>query len=368
VSAASASFRTAPNAKPAFSSGDVDHFLAVRLPTPYVRCAMKFRQDLPMSGLARRRALLLLNPKARRGQESITPIIKRLEAGGLSVTIETFEALPEIARDIVRLRHIADLVIVCGGDGSVSSAAVAAMESGLPMGIIPMGTANDLARTLDVPTDLLLAADVIVQGATRPIDVGTVNGHAFFNVASIGLSSELAQGLDPALKKRFGRLGYALAALKVLTRATRFEARITEKGRTIEVETYQIAVGNGRHYGGGSIVEATAEIDDGHLDLYSLEMTNLWKLALMLRSFRSGTHGAWSEVRTARCIEFDIETKKPMPVNTDGEIVTSTPAHFKVHPKAIAVFAPAIQRVPGSMQIARGAVNTGLSGERPTFA
>ncbi|TIU98287.1 MAG: lipid kinase, partial [Mesorhizobium sp.] len=123
--------------------------------------------------------------------------------------------------------------------------------------------------------------------------------------ASIGLSTDLAQGLDPALKKRFGRFGYALAAIKVLTKARLFEARITEKGVATEVKTYQIAVGNGRHYGGGNIVEETAEIDDGHLDLYSLEMTNLWKMALMLRSFRSGTHGAWSEVRTARCVEFD---------------------------------------------------------------
>ena len=84
-----------------------------------------------MRGAATRRALLLLNPKARRGQEPIRPILKQLEAGGISVHVEAFEALPEIARDIVRLRHIADLVIVCGGDGSVSSAALAAMESGL---------------------------------------------------------------------------------------------------------------------------------------------------------------------------------------------------------------------------------------------
>lgn len=293
-----------------------------------------------MSHPKRKRALLLRNPKARRGQEPIEPLLQRLENGGLDVTVETFEALPEIARDIVRLRYMADLVIVCGGDGSVSSAALAAMESGLPLGIIPMGTANDLALTLDIPIDLLAAADVIAGGRTRPVDVGTVNGHAFFNVASIGLSSELAQSLDPELKKRFGRLGYALAAMKVMTRAARFRAKITEKGRTTAVETYQIAVGNGRHYGGGNVVEQNAEIDDGHLDLYSLEMTNLWKLALMLRSFRSGTHGAWREVRTARCIEFDIETKRPMPVNTDGEIVTATPAHFKVHPKAISIFAP----------------------------
>ncbi|WP_137387713.1 lipid kinase [Rhodoligotrophos defluvii] len=300
-----------------------------------------------MSRSSRQRALLLRNPKARRGQEPITPLLQRLERGGLNVTVETFEALPEIARDIVRLRDLADLVIVCGGDGSVSSAALAAMESGLPLGIIPMGTANDLARTLDIPMDLLAAADVIARGETRRIDVGTVNGHAFFNVASIGLSSELAQGLDPALKKRFGRFGYALSAMRVLTRASMFSAKITEKGQTIEVETYQIAVGNGRHYGGGNVVEENAEIDDGHLDLYSLEMKNLWKLALMLRSFRSGTHGAWREVRTARCVEFDIETKKPMPVNTDGEIVTATPAHFKVHPQAISIFAPVVHQRPG---------------------
>ncbi|RUY25011.1 lipid kinase [Mesorhizobium sp. M7A.F.Ca.US.001.04.1.1] len=293
-----------------------------------------------MSKLAKRRALLLLNPKARRGQELIAPIVERLERGRLSVTVEKFEALPEIARDIVRLRQTADLVVVCGGDGSLSAAAMAVVESRLPMGIIPMGTANDLARTLDIPMDLLQAADVIVRGRLRQIDIGTVNGNAFFNVASIGLSTELAKGLDPTLKKRFGRLGYALAAVKVLTRATRFHAKIIEKGASTDVETYQIAVGNGRHYGGGNVVEETAEIDDGHLDLYSLEMTNLWKLALMLRSFRSGRHGAWREVRTARCVEFDIETEKPMPVNTDGEIVTSTPAHFKVHPKAISVFAP----------------------------
>ncbi|KRE09643.1 lipid kinase [Bosea sp. Root381] len=299
-----------------------------------------------MSPFPKRRALLLRNPKARRGQEPIDPLLRRLEAGGLDVTVETFEALPELARDIVRLRHIADLVIVCGGDGSISSSALAAMESGLPLGIIPMGTANDLARTLDIPMELVGAADVIVEGQARLVDVGTVNGHAFFNVASIGLSSELAQSLDPALKKRFGRLGYAVAAMKVLTRASRFSATLTEKGRAIDVDTYQIAVGNGRHYGGGNVVQESAEIDDGHLDLYSLEMKNLWKLATMLRSFRSGTHGAWREVRTARCVEFDIETKEPMPINTDGEIVTATPGHFKVHPKAISIFAPPVLGPP----------------------
>jgi len=288
----------------------------------------------------RKRALFLINTKARRGGEPVEPILARLRAGGLDVVVEPFDALPELARDVVRLREAADLVVVCGGDGTVSSAAVAVMESGLPMGIMPMGTANDLARTLGIPMDLLQAADVIASGHSRKVDLGTVNGHAFFNVASIGLSTELAQSLDPQTKKRWGRLGYAVAAGRVLTNARPFKAKIAEKGQTIKVSTYQIAVGNGRHYGGGNVVEATAEIDDGTLDLYSLELSNVWKLALMMRSFRAGRHGAWNEVRTARCIEFDVETEKPMPVNTDGEIVTATPAHFKVHPGAESIFAP----------------------------
>lgn len=289
---------------------------------------------------ASRRALLLVNEKARNGAMPLADVLARFEAGGLSVTVEPFSVLPELARDIVRLREKADCIVVCGGDGTVSAAAMAVMESGLPMGILPMGTANDLARTLGLPMDVLAAADIIVGGYERRIDLGSVNGHAFFNVASIGLSTRLAQGLQPRLKKRWGRLGYAIAAARVLSRARPFTAWIREKGKVVKVKTFQIAVGNGRHYGGGNVVEASAAIDDGYLDLYSLEMSNVWKLALMLRSFRAGTHGAWNEVRTARCVEFDITTRMPQPVNTDGEIVTSTPASFRVHPEAIAVYAP----------------------------
>lgn len=289
----------------------------------------------------RRRALLLVNPKARRGQESLDTITTRLDAGGVDVTVESFFALPEIARDITRLRDTADCLVVCGGDGTVSSAAMAVMESGLPMGIIPLGTANDLARTLGVPTDIVQAADVIAAGAKRRIDIGSVNGHGFFNVASVGLSTQLAEGLRHEAKRRWGRLSYAFAAMRVLSRARPFSAVISREGETFRVRTYQVAVGNGRHYGGGNVVAADAEIDDGYLDLYSLELSNVWKLALMLRSFRSGTHGAWEEVRTARCKRFEIRTRRPAPINADGEIVTQTPAKFLVHPGAIEVYVPA---------------------------
>ena len=164
-------------------------------------------------------------------------------------------------------------------------------------------------------------------------------------MASLGLSAELAQKLTRDIKRRCGRLGYALVALKVLAQARPFRATITSETETVRVRTLQIAVGNGRFYGGGNAVEKDAAIDDQHLDLYSLELERAWKLALMARSFRYGEHGAWEEVRAIRAKEFDIRTRRPRPVNADGEIVTQTPAHFSIRPAAVTVFAPAGQRI-----------------------
>ena len=288
---------------------------------------------------ARRRALMLVNPNARRGSEALR-VVDRLLAGGLSVTIEHFASPAEAAADIARRSAEFDLVVVAGGDGTVAAAAAGLRQAGLPMGVLPLGTANDLARTLAIPLGLRAAADVIVAGRTERIDLGEVNGHPFFNVASLGLSAEVAQRLSREDKRRFGPLAYALRAFQVLATARPFEAEIRVRDQVIRVRTLQIAVGNGRHYGGGQVVHQHASIVDGRLDLYSLDPRAVWKLALMFDRFRRGEHGVWAEVETARCFEFDVRTRKPRPVNADGDIVTETPAHFVVRPAAIEVFVP----------------------------
>ena len=294
-----------------------------------------------MSALpARRRALMLVNPNARRGTAALDPVLDQLRAGGVDAVIERFSSPDEVSADIARRRHEADLVIVCGGDGTINAAARGVLETGLPMGIMPMGTANDLARTLGIPDDLIKAADVILAGHLSRVDLGEVNGHPFFNVASLGLSVDLARGLTPEAKRRWGKLGYGLAALKVLLKAKPFRAEIISDGTGVSVKTLQIAVGNGVHYGGGTVIHADATIEDGHLDLYSLELKNVWKFGLMLGAFRRGEHGVWDEVRTAKSTEFDIRTREPMPINTDGDIVTQTPAHFIIRPSAVSVFSP----------------------------
>jgi diacylglycerol kinase (ATP) len=287
-----------------------------------------------------RRALMLVNPKARRGREAVEPIAKRLRFHGIEVKIEQFNSPDELALDIARRRHEVDMAIVCGGDGTMNAAAPAIMETGLPMGVIPMGTANDLARTLHIPESFLTAADIIAEGHTRQIDVGMVNGRPFFNVASIGIAAELSEKLSPDVKSRWGKLGYALTALQMVTTVRPFSAEIVSNGDVTEVKTMQIAVGNGRYYGGGTVVEADATIDDGTLDLYSLETKDVWKMFLMFSAFRKGTHGTWSEVRTKKGQDFEIRTRKPQPVNLDGDLVTQTPAKFEMRPKAITVFVP----------------------------
>jgi YegS/Rv2252/BmrU family lipid kinase len=284
--------------------------------------------------------LLIRNAAARRGGSDLDAAHARFEAAGCAVHEAAPERREDVATTILARHHQVDAVVVAGGDGSLNAAAPGLVATDLPLGIIPLGTANDLARTLAIPDDPEAAADVVLAGRTSALDLGSVNGRPFFNVASIGLSAELARTLTSAEKRRWGQLGYASAGVRVLARARPFPARITHAGSTHEVLTLQVAVGNGRHYGGGNVVATRAAIDDGRLDLYSLEFRNAWRLALMLWAFRQGTHGARRGVRTMRGVAFDVATRRPRSVNADGELITKTPAHFRVHPAALRVFVP----------------------------
>jgi diacylglycerol kinase (ATP) len=287
-----------------------------------------------------RRALLIVNENARQGREAGEEAQRLLTAAGIEVHREVCASRESLAAAIRRRSGVVDLVVIGGGDGTLNAALPAVIETGLPLGILPLGTANDLARTLGIPPKQDAAITIIGSGETRGIDIGEVNGVPFFNVASLGLSERIARELTQDEKKKLGTLGYGIATIRTLAYMRPFSAEILFNGCSRKVRTIQIAVGNGRYYGGGLTISETAEIDDGRLDLYSLETDRLWKLALIYPAFRQGRLDSWSEVRTATCTEFEIRTRWPRPVNTDGEITTRTPARFRVLPKAITVFAP----------------------------
>jgi diacylglycerol kinase (ATP) len=288
----------------------------------------------------RRRALVLLNRKARNGGVDISQALQVLRDGGFEIDERGCESAGAMAETIRSVENAVDIVVVGGGDGTLNCSAPGLIESGLPLGILPLGTANDLARTLGIGPDPVSAARTIVDGHLRDIDLGEVNGRLFFNVASIGFSAELARELTREAKKRWGVLGYAMASMRLLARTRPFTAFIEHDGETLKVKTVQIAVGNGRHYGGGLTMDPDAEPDDGRFHVYSLEIDHWWRLVALAPALKRGTQGTWRDVRAFTASELTIKTRRSRSVNTDGELTTATPALFRVRPKAVRVFAP----------------------------
>lgn len=284
------------------------------------------------------RALIFANRRARRGGQSLRAAIERLNDAGIE-TIER-DVSRSLSDDIRAEAKDVDMVILGGGDGTLNGAAAALQETQLPFGVLPLGTANDFARTIGVPRDLARAAQIIIDGHRRPVDLGEVNGHYFFNVASIGFSAALARQLTAEAKRRWGTLGYALAAFNLLRQSRPFTVEIDHDGTIERVKTVQISVGNGRFYGGGMTVEKDAAPDDGRLDVYSLEIDHWWELLALAPSLRRGTHGNWRKVRAFSATDLVIRTKRPHDINADGEIVSETPATFRIRAKAVTVFAP----------------------------
>jgi len=286
------------------------------------------------------RALLLVNRHARHGQNRITEAIKQLKTLGFDLQEESMDNPQQLPELIRRYQNRVDLVIIGGGDGTLNAAADALVETQLPLGILPLGTANDLARTLEIPDSLPEACKIIAKGQVRRIDLGWVNGKHFFNVASMGLSVQITERLTKETKRRWGIFAYAITALQALWKARPFRAEIRIEGESIRVKTVQIAVGNGRYYGGGMAVAHDATIDDRRLDLYSLELKHWWQIIALLPAMRGGRHTAFPGVRALRGQKIQVYTNKPRPINTDGEITTHTPADFRVIPQALAVLVP----------------------------
>ena len=294
----------------------------------------------PPAPTGTRRALLLVNRKARSGATPIDAALSVFERAGIRVEERSCEGSGAMGKTIRSMRDEVDMVIVGGGDGTMNSAAPAIVETGLPLGILPLGTANDLARTLGIAPDPVAAAEVIASGHLRPIDLGEVNGRLFFNVASVGFSAELARELTADAKRRWGTLGYALASARLLARMRPFTAFIEHDGTTERVRTVQISVGNGRHYGGGMTVDPRAEPDDGCFHVWSIEVQHWWRLVALAPSLKRGTQGTAADVRAFTTSGLTIKTRRSRSVNTDGELTTATPAVFRIRPAAVRVFAP----------------------------
>jgi YegS/Rv2252/BmrU family lipid kinase len=284
------------------------------------------------------RALLLLNPRARRGREAGPDLAGTLRGHGLeleAVEIGDAAALPDLVR---RRASGVERVIVAGGDGTLNAALQGLATTTTPLGIIPVGTANNTARALGLPTDTAEACRIAAGSRTRPIDLGCVNDRWFFTTASLGLSVTVTRLLTRDLKRRWGRLAYGYAALRATLERRPFHAEILAGGQRLSLRTFQIVVGNGRYYGSALPVAADAEIDDGWLDLYAVEARSRWRLVTMIPALKTGRQGRRPDVHTLRAREVEIRTPSPRTINVDGELGPKTPARIVVVPRALSVF------------------------------
>ena len=287
------------------------------------------------------RALFIVNPHSRQGKERSQEVRGRLAALGMDL-VKMDGAVPQDARELIqRHRSEIDRVVVAGGDGSLNGVLQGMIGTGLPLAIIPLGTANNLARTLEIPLTIPEACEIAVRGVRRRIDLGQVNDRYFFTTASLGLSVQITEALTSKTKRRWGPLAYGVAAVRALTRSRAFHADISWPGGNRHSRTVQIVVGNGRYYGSALAVAADATIDDARLDLYSLEVRHWLEIVTLIPSLRSGRYGGKDTVEVLRATEFEITTVVPRKINVDGEICETTPARFRVVPGALEVFAPA---------------------------
>ncbi len=294
-----------------------------------------------------RRALLLVNRKARDGGRDLGPEIARLRKAGLDMVVEPAHGPKEFASAIDSHRSDVETIIIGGGDGTLNAAADALFKARLPLGILPLGTANDLCRTLHIPNELHAACDVIAAGHARRIDLGSVNGKLFFNVASIGLAVKVTRQLNRRIKSRWGVLAYLFAATRVLIQGRPIAIEIRSGDETWLTKSIQVTVGNGRYYGGGMSVDQAVKIDDGLLNLYSLEIAKWWQIIPLLPDMWRGTLGDSEKVRLMMGSEFEVRPlDRPHHITTDGEIIGRTPAIFRIVPQALSVFAPPADVLP----------------------
>jgi diacylglycerol kinase (ATP) len=291
-------------------------------------------------------AFLVVNSASRTGRADFDAARRRLTELGLPLAgafaVEDPARLPGIVDDAIAAG--AQLLILGGGDGTVSLIAPRLAGTDVVLGLLPTGTANDLARTLQVPPDLAAACTTVVEGKVVDVDLGIVGEDHFVNVASVGLSVGVTEALSPALKRRVGALAYPVAALQAYRRHRPFRARLEfPAGDHDPVELddlLQVAVANGRFYGGGNVVAPGAGIDDHLLDVYAIPRGTARQRLQVARHFVSGAFTERDHVLHLTTRAVRLVTEPDLPVNVDGELSAATPVTFGLLRNGLKVMVP----------------------------
>jgi diacylglycerol kinase (ATP) len=317
-------------------TGDSDAALPGSAPG---RRRMRSKSSLSAAIRQSRRAALVVNTRSRRGRRLYSAVQAQLHGSGFDV-LGSFPfgrggGLDDSLAAAIDLQP--DLLIVGGGDGTISEAARRLAYRDMALGILPLGTTNNFARTLGIPLGLPGAVGVLAAGKVADVDLGRAGDAIFANLVSAGLSGHVAAAVPHQLKRLAGRAAYPLTALAALPRHRPFRASITIDGRQYTLDTHQLNIANGGFHAGRPITGDTGA-DDRLLLVYSLGgPTRRALISATVRHAVLGGRRTLKEPAFLAVSELWLDTDPPLPLDVDGELRAHTPAQVTLAPEALRV-------------------------------
>lgn len=290
------------------------------------------------------RVLLIANPKAgmsSRTQVELTAWMARL--AGHTLAIEA----PESAEDTVKvaLRGAAegyDRILAAGGDGTINRVVSALAETEVPLGIIPIGTVNVLARELGIPLDPVKALQIGLGDRIRSVDLGTANGQYFALMAGMGFDAKVVSEIVPRLKELFGSLAYVTAGLQTLARYKCSQFYLTFEGRTIRVPAWMLVVCNAGYYTYQLSIASGARMDDGLLDVIVFGEQNALDRLTQIGAVFIGQHVKHPNIRYFQTAALSVSAEPPVRLQLDGDTVGVSPVEIDIRRRALRVMAPEV--------------------------
>ncbi|MBB5685833.1 diacylglycerol/lipid kinase family protein [Sphingobium boeckii] len=285
-------------------------------------------------------AALIVNAQSRRGRKLFK------QARALSKTLPfpvKAHAVrkPSMLETTVKraLEDKPDLVILGGGDGTMSGLVDMLVGEKVALGVLPLGTANSFARTLGIPLDLPGAMQVIADGHYRRIDLGMIDGDYFANCAAIGISPLIAETVPHTLKAWLGRFGYLIWATWKFMRFKPFTLIVGEGENETRLKVVEVRISNGPYHGGTELVDG-ATVDSGEIVVQAV--TGHFKRRLVWNWFASffrleARHGT---VESFSGKSLRVTTEPPLAISIDGEVLAKTPVTAKISAGVIEVAAP----------------------------
>lgn len=284
---------------------------------------------------------LLVNPHSAHGRTlKLLPRVEHeLDALRIPFRVERTRGLEDGVERALRAVEAGEIPVVISGDGLIGAVGGAMAGSETPLGIVPGGRGNDLARVLGIPDDPAGAVAVLAAGETRRIDVGEANGKRFLGIVSVGFDSE-ANRLANETGFMRGNLVYAYAALRTLFtwKPGRFTVRVDDE--RVRFTGYSVSVANSRAFGGGMYIAPGAELDDGEFDIVTVGEVGKLRFVGNLPKVFKGTHVNEEEVQVFRASHLELSASRPFPVYADGEHIAELPASLRILPQALSVLAP----------------------------